>query len=186
MPPTVLTSDDRADVQSALASQPKFTDPQAKALYNWVLRLVTALFNYVTYFLGDNSDRTDDLIRRVQALEEQSQAPAPQPTIPSTITPQQPSHPSRRQRCKRCHALMSRVTLYPPEFIFQNAFALIQSTRVNKRYQYRIHTLQVNVSPASPPTLPWLLSLVTFAEQVSAPRLIHFIASYEFSKRFSV
>jgi hypothetical protein len=103
MPPTVLHSDDRADVQSALESQPKFTDPQSKALYNWVLRLVTALFNYVTYFLGDSSDRIDDLIHRIQVLEEQSQAPQPQPTIPHTTTPQQPSHPSRRQRCKRCH-----------------------------------------------------------------------------------
>lgn len=105
MPPSVLVSDDRADVESALASKPRFTDQQTIALYNWCLRLITALFNYVSYFLGDNSDRTDDLTRRVQVLEEQSQVQQPQPTIPHPITPQQPSHPSRRQRCKRCHAL---------------------------------------------------------------------------------
>jgi len=105
MPPSVLTSNDRADVESALASQPKFTDPQVKALYNWVLRLVTALFNYVSFFLGDNSDRTDNLIHRVQALEEKSQVPQqPQSTTPS-ITPQQPSAPSKRSRCRRCSAL---------------------------------------------------------------------------------
>ena len=27
-----------------------------KALYNWCLRLLTALFNYITYFIGNNSD----------------------------------------------------------------------------------------------------------------------------------
>ena len=105
MPPTVLHSDDRADVESALASKPRFTDQQSIALYNWWFRLITALFNYVLYFLGDNSDRTDDLIRRVRVLEEQSQAPQPQPTVSHPITPQQPSHPSRGRRCKRCHAL---------------------------------------------------------------------------------
>jgi len=105
MPPTVLVSDDRADVESALASKPSFTDAQSRALYNWCFRLITALFNYVSYFLGDSSDRIDDLYLRIQVLEEQSQAPQPQPTIPDISTPQQPSHPSRRQRCKRCHAL---------------------------------------------------------------------------------
>ena len=105
MPPSVLVSDDRADVESALASKPSFTDPQSRALYNWCFRLITALFNYVSFFLGDNSDRTNDLIHRVQVLEEQSQATQPQSTIPNIPIPQQPSHPSRRQRCKRCHAL---------------------------------------------------------------------------------
>jgi hypothetical protein len=113
MPPSVLHSDDRADVTSALASQPKFTDPQVKALYNWVLRLVTALFNYVSYFIGDNSDRTDSLQERVLDLEEkfqelQSSAAVPSTTVPPTTphpNPQQPLHQSRRPRCKRCHAL---------------------------------------------------------------------------------
>jgi hypothetical protein len=103
--PSVLVSDDRADVESALASKPRFTDQQSIALYNWCFRLITALFNYVSYFLGDNSDRTDDLIRRVQALEEQSQVPQPQQTIPQSTIPQQPSRPSSRRRCKRCHAI---------------------------------------------------------------------------------
>jgi len=113
MPPSVLHSDDRADVVSALASQPKFTDPQVKALYNWVLRLVTALFNYVSYFIGDNSDRTDSLQHRVLDLEEklqelQSSSAVPSTAVPPTTphpNPQQPPHQSRRPRCKRCHAL---------------------------------------------------------------------------------
>ena len=108
MPPTVLCSDDRADVESALASQPKFTDPQVKALYNWVIRLVTALFKYVTYFIGDNSERTDKLIHQVQDLEEKLQELQTSSAVPPTTlqhTPQQPSHPSRRPRCKRCSAL---------------------------------------------------------------------------------
>ena len=108
MPPSVLTSGDRADVESALASLPKFTDPQVKALYNWVLRLVTALFNYVSYFLGDNADRHDSLQHRVQDLEEKLQELQSTPSVPPTTphpNPQQPSHPSRRPRCKRCHAL---------------------------------------------------------------------------------
>ena len=58
MPPSVLTSDDRDMVVSALESKPNFTDPQVKALYNWCLQLLTALFNYITYFIGDNSDCT--------------------------------------------------------------------------------------------------------------------------------
>ena len=88
MPPSVLTSNDRADVESALASQPKFTDPQVKALYNWVLRLVTALFNYVSYFLGDNADRHDSLENRVQDLEDklqESQTSSIPTTTPHTI-----------------------------------------------------------------------------------------------------
>ena len=108
MPPSVLISDDRADVESALASLPKFTDPQVKALYNWALRLVTALFNYVSYFLGDNADQHNALQHRVQDLEEKLQELQSTPSVPPTTphpNPQQPSHPSRRPRCKRCHAL---------------------------------------------------------------------------------
>ena len=107
MPPTVLHSDDRADVQSALASQPKFTDAQVIALYKWVLRLVTALFNYVSFFLGDNADRHDSLQERVQDLEDKLQELQSPSTVPPTTlpNPQQPSHPSRRPRCKRCSAL---------------------------------------------------------------------------------
>jgi len=107
MPPSVLISSDRADVESALASQPKFTDPQVKALYNWALRLVTALFNYVSYFLGDNADRHISLQNRVQGLEDKLQE-LQSSSIPTTIpqpTPQQPSHPSPRFRCKRCSAI---------------------------------------------------------------------------------
>ena len=52
----MLTSHYHADVESALTFLPKFTDPQVKALYNWVLQLITALFNYVSYFLGNNAD----------------------------------------------------------------------------------------------------------------------------------
>lgn len=106
--PSVLISDDRADVESALASQPKFTDPQTKALYNWVLRLVTALFNYVSFFLGDNADRHISLQNRVQDLEEKFKELQSTPPVPSTTphpTPQQPSHPSPRYRCKRCSAI---------------------------------------------------------------------------------
>ena len=101
MPPTVLTSDDREAVASALASEPRFTDPQTIALYNWVVRLVTALFNYVTYFIGDNSDRTDSLQQKVQDLE----ARIAQLTSQPTPTPHQSSTASRSTRCQRCHAI---------------------------------------------------------------------------------
>ena len=93
----MLISDDRADVESALASLPKFTDPQVKALYNWALRLVTALFNYVSYFLGDNADQHNALQHRVQDLEEKLQELQTTPSVPPTTphpNPQQPSHPS--------------------------------------------------------------------------------------------
>jgi len=108
MPPSVLVSDDRADVESALASKPSFTDPQSRALYNWCLRLVTALFNYVSFFLGDNADRHDSLQNRVQDLEEKLQDLQSTPPAPMTTphpTPQQPLRPARPVRCKRCSAI---------------------------------------------------------------------------------
>jgi hypothetical protein len=106
--PSVLISDDRADVESALASQPRFTDQQTKALYNWVLRLVTALFNYVSFFMGDNADRQISLQSRVTDLEEkfqELQSSSPVPATTSHTTPQQPPAPSSRSRCRRCSAL---------------------------------------------------------------------------------
>src|SRR5277367_6399260 len=108
MPPSMLVSDDRADVESVLASKPSLTDPQSRALYNWCFRLITALFNYVSFFLGDNADRHDSLQNRVQDLEEklqdlQSTPPAPT-TTPHPI-PQQPLRPARSVRCKRCSAI---------------------------------------------------------------------------------
>jgi hypothetical protein len=106
--PTVLISDDRADVESALASQPRFSDPQVKALYNWILRLVTALFNYVSYFMGDNADRQISIQSRVTDLEEkfhELQSSPPVPATTSHTTPQQPPAPSTRSRCRRCSAL---------------------------------------------------------------------------------
>lgn len=100
MPSTVFISDRRDD---ALASKPKFTDPQTVALYNWCLRLLTALFNYVTYFLGDSSDRNRiDSRGHIQSLKEQPAVPLPSPRLPTT---QQPSQSSPRARCKRCSAL---------------------------------------------------------------------------------
>lgn len=106
--PSVLISDDRADVESALASKPRFTDPQVTALYNWALRLITALFNYVSYFLGDSSDRHDSLQHRVRELEEKIRELQSTPPVPATSshpTPQQPLRPARSARCKRCTAI---------------------------------------------------------------------------------
>jgi len=108
MPPSVLVSDDRADVESALASKPSFTDPQSRALYNWCFRLITALFNYVSFFLGDNADRHISLQNRVQDLEEKFEELQSTPPVPSTTphpTPQQPVRPARSVRCKRCSAI---------------------------------------------------------------------------------
>jgi hypothetical protein len=102
--PSVLISSDREEVKSALASQPRFTDAQVIALYNWVVRLVTALLNYVTYFIGDNSDRIDSLQQKIQELET-SIANQPTQSTPTPHQPQHPPHPSRLTRCQRCHAL---------------------------------------------------------------------------------
>ena len=106
--PTVLDSNDRADVASALASPPVFTQPQVLALYGWVSRLVTALFNYVSFFLGDNAERTIFLENRVQDLEEKLEELQSKPAVPQTIPhsiPQQPLRPTKSIRCKRCSAL---------------------------------------------------------------------------------
>ena len=104
MPPAVFISDGRDHVVSAFASKPKFTDPQTIALYNWCLRLLTALFNYVTYFLGDSSDRNRiDSRGDIQGLEEQPAVLPPRP--PTTQQPSLSSQSSPRARCKRCSAL---------------------------------------------------------------------------------
>ena len=107
MPPSVLTSNDRDVVQAALESTPKFIDPQCIALYNWCFRLLTALFNYVTYFIGDNSDRTDCLIREVDQIKTQieelhhhASQPAPDP-----LPARQPTTSKSGGRCQRCNAI---------------------------------------------------------------------------------
>ena len=104
----MLISDNRADVESALTSQPKFTDPQVKALYNWVFWLVTALFSYVSFFMGDNADWHETLRFHVQDLEDKFQELQDTPPIPTTTphtTPQQPPALSKCLRCCRCSAL---------------------------------------------------------------------------------
>ena len=106
--PSVLISDDRADVKSALASQPKFTDPQVKALSNWVFWLVTTLFSYISFFMGNNADRHETLRFHVQDLEDKFQELQDTPPIPMTTphtTPQQPPAPSKHLRCCHCSVL---------------------------------------------------------------------------------
>jgi hypothetical protein len=96
MLPAVLVSDDRADVESTLVSKPNFTDPQSRALCNWCFRLITALFNYVSYFMGDNADRQISLQNHVADLKEkfqELQSPSPVPATTSHTTPQQPPTP---------------------------------------------------------------------------------------------
>jgi len=114
MPPSVLISDDYDVVTKALDSKPNFTDPQTKALYNWVLRLLTALFNYVIYFTGDNSDRHDHLKREVNELKEQveelrthASLPAPDPLTVQPPAPIKPETSTAKpgRRCQRCHAI---------------------------------------------------------------------------------
>ena len=98
--PVVLTSGDREEVIRALETKPSLRSPAD--LYNWVLRLITALFHYVTFFMGDNADQIQSLRFRIQGLEEKSQSQLTQQTHP-TPTPQQPARPTRR--CQRCHAI---------------------------------------------------------------------------------
>lgn len=109
MPPSVLISSDRDIVTSALESKPKFTDPQVTALYNWCFRLLTALLNYVTYFIGDNFDRIlslqnsiDDLTQQVEELRNHASQPAPDP-LPANRPDPTVSRSGRR--CQRCNAI---------------------------------------------------------------------------------
>ena len=106
--PTVLDSKDHADVVSALTSPPTFTQPQVLALYGWVSQLITMLFNYVSFFLGNNAEWTIFLENCVQDLEEKLEELQSKPTVPPTIphsTLQQPLCPTKSIRCKRCSAL---------------------------------------------------------------------------------
>ena len=100
--PTVLSNGDCEEVIDALK-----TKPTLRSLvdhYNWVLRLITALFHYVTFFMGDNADQIQKLEFRIQELEEKSQSQPTQLTHP-TPTPQQPARPTRSIRCQRCHVI---------------------------------------------------------------------------------
>ena len=106
MPPSVLISNDYDVVKQALESKPKFIDAQTIALYNWCFRLLTALFNYVTFFIGDNSDRhellkqeVDELKEQVEELRTHASLPAPDP-----LPVKQPSTAKPGKRCQRCHA----------------------------------------------------------------------------------
>src|ERR1700679_3137823 len=108
--PSVLISSDRDIVTSALESKPKFTDPQVTALYNWCFRLLTALLNYVTYFICDNFDRIlslqnsiDDLTQQVEELRNHASQPAPDPLPANRPVPTAVSHSGRR--CQRCNAV---------------------------------------------------------------------------------
>jgi hypothetical protein len=106
MPPSVLISDDRDVVTSALESKPKFTDPQSIALYNWCFQILTVLLNYVTYFIGYNSDRIDGLTQtvdqlttQVEELHHHASQPAPDP-----LPARQPTT-SIGRRCQRCNTI---------------------------------------------------------------------------------
>ena len=101
--PSMLISDNHADVESALTSQPKFTDPQVKALYNWVFQLVTTLFSYVSFFMGDNADRHKTLRFHVQDLEDKFQELQDTPPIPTTTPHTTPQQPPALPKCLRCH-----------------------------------------------------------------------------------
>jgi len=110
--PSVLTSEDREVVVSALESKPKFTDPQSVALYNWCFHLLTALLNYVTYFIGDSSDRIDSLQHSVQQLTDQveelchhASVPAPDP-----LPAKQPTTSTSGRRCQRCNVIGHNTT----------------------------------------------------------------------------
>ena len=107
MLPSVLTSDDWDVVVKALESKPTFTNPQVKALYNWCLRLLTVLFNYVTFFIGDNSDRTELLLKEVDKIKiqiEELHHHASQPA-PDPLPVRQPTTSKPGGRCQRCNVI---------------------------------------------------------------------------------
>ena len=106
MLPSVLIRNDYDVVKQALESKPKFIDTQTIALYNWCFRLLTALFNYVTFFIGNNSDRHKFLKQEVDELKEQveelcSHASLPAPDL---LPVKQPSMAKPGKICQRCHA----------------------------------------------------------------------------------
>ena len=69
---TVLINSDREDVERLLSSSPGIWLPVN--LYRWVMQLITALFAYVTFFMGDNSECIANLEMHVKELEEATQA----------------------------------------------------------------------------------------------------------------
>ena len=107
MLPSVLISSDHDIVNTALELKPNFTDPQVKALYNWCLWILTALFNYVTYFIGDNSDRTDILIWDVNEIKTQLEELQHHASLPAPdlLPARQPTTPKPGGRCQRCNVI---------------------------------------------------------------------------------
>ena len=57
--PTVLTSADREEVIQLVSNTPVSRSPVD--IYHWVSQLVTALLTYVTYFMDNNIDHSEDL-----------------------------------------------------------------------------------------------------------------------------
>jgi hypothetical protein len=101
--PSVLTSGNCEEVINAHKTKP--TLQSLADLYNWVLCLITVLFHYVTFFMGDNNaDQMQQLQFWIQELKEKSRSQLTQLTVP-TPPLQQLAHPTCSIRCQCCHVI---------------------------------------------------------------------------------
>ena len=146
MPPTVLVSRDREDVERRLRTGPTLNanpPPVVTSTITWITAILTSLLNYVTYFIGDNSDQIMVLKNRISELEENVASTSAQQTIP-TPTQHEPLHPpSRRARCKRCHALGHDTN----DCRSKDPVAIKKRVANNQKARKRTDTIQ-------PPTIP--------------------------------
>jgi hypothetical protein len=99
---TVLSSCDCEDVIEALETKPTLWSPVD--LYNWVLHLITTLFHYIKFFMGNNADLIQKLQFQIQELKEKSQSILTQTTLP-TPTLKQHAYLTCSFRCQCCHTI---------------------------------------------------------------------------------
>ena len=86
----------------------RLTKPSTGIKLKLLQQIITTLFNYVSFFLGNNAEQTTFLEGHVKYLKGKMKELQSKPAVPPTIphpTPQQPLCPTKSIRCKYCSAV---------------------------------------------------------------------------------
>ena len=106
--PTFHTTPEKTEVEELLRVGPTLqsTPPGAlKATIDWIRAILQLLLVFVNIAIGTLTEDIDMITDRIAALEMTTTTQPVREQAAATATPAQPSRPSTRTRCKRCHAL---------------------------------------------------------------------------------